>query len=290
MAFAMMSTRKKTILDNIETQMQKENLFFWPICLFSYAPGEGNDWQFPFPNYENGDIFLSWGSVAVKAYASYKPELALKYVKNVLTQYAKDGLAFQRYGRAKQDGLGDDILSGNSLSVVGLYQAIYGINPLYNRFYLDPHITKELAGTQLKYNYRNQQLTIGLDMDGYAVSNNRFKIVSKTDFGFFSVGNELLYFNRNTNKASLKLATMTNSKTALDIKTWGPDRISWVQSSPDITANKMVYQINDLNPGSYYTVLVNNKKLSRTKSNVNGTLVFDYKTNKYKDEIVVLNR
>ena len=126
--------------------MQKENLFFWPLCMYSYNKGEGNDWQFPFPNYENGDIFLSWGSVAVKAYASYKPELALKYVKNVLAQYAKDGLAFQRYGRVKQDGLGDDILSGNSLSVVGLYQAIYGINPLYNRFYLDPHITEELCG------------------------------------------------------------------------------------------------------------------------------------------------
>ena len=141
-------SRKKTILDDIEVQMQKEQLFFWPLCMYSYNAGEGNDWQFPFPNYENGDIFLSWGSVAVKAYASYKPELALKYVKNVLAQYAKDGLAFQRYGRAKQDGLGDDILSGNSLSVVGLYQSIYGINPLYNRFYLDPHITKELAGTR----------------------------------------------------------------------------------------------------------------------------------------------
>ena len=94
-------SRKKTILDDIEVQMQKEQLFFWPLCMYSYNAGEGNDWQFPFPNYENGDIFLSWGSVAVKAYASYKPELALKYVKNVLAQYAKDGLAFQRYGRAK---------------------------------------------------------------------------------------------------------------------------------------------------------------------------------------------
>jgi Bacterial alpha-L-rhamnosidase 6 hairpin glycosidase domain len=129
-------SRRKIILDSIEVQMQKEQLFFLPLCMYSYAAGEGNDWQFPFPNYENGDIFLSWGSVAVKAYAAYKPELALKYVKNVLAQYAKDGLAFQRYGRVKQDGLGDDILSGNSLSVVGLYQAIYGINPCIIAFTL----------------------------------------------------------------------------------------------------------------------------------------------------------
>jgi hypothetical protein len=284
------TTRTKTILDDIEMQMQKENLFFWPICLFSYAAGEGNDWQFPFPNYENGDIFLSWGSVAVKAYASYKPELALKYVKNVLAQYAKDGLAFQRYGRARQDGLGDDILSGNSLSVVGLYQAIYGINPRYNRFYLDPHITKELAGTQVKYNYRNQQLAIDLDMGKYAVSNSRFRIISKTGFGFFSADKELLYFSGNTSKASLKVATMSNSKLALDIKTWGPDQISWAQSSEDVTSGKLVYQINDLKYSSYYTILINNKTLKRIKSSMDGTLIFDYKTNKNSDEILVLNK
>lgn len=108
-------TKKKAILDQIESQMQKENLFFWLVCMFSYQPGEANDWQLPFPNYENGDMFLSWGSVAVEAYAYYKPDLALKYVENVLDRHSKDGLAFQHYGRVKQDGLGDDILSGNSL-------------------------------------------------------------------------------------------------------------------------------------------------------------------------------
>jgi hypothetical protein len=282
--------RTKTILDDIEVQMQKENLFFWPICLYSYAPGEGNDWQFPFPNYENGDIFLSWGSVAVKAYASYKPELALKYVKNVLAQYAKDGLAFQRYGRAKQDGLGDDILSGNSLSVVGLYQAIYGINPLYNRFYLDPHITKELAGTQVKYNYRNQQLTIDLDLDMFAVSNSQFKILSKTDFGFYSSDKELLYFNGNTSEASLKVTTGANSNLALNIKKWGPDETSFSQSSTDVTSNKLVYQINELKQNSYYTILINNKTQKRIKSNNKGTVVFEHKTNNISDEIVVMNK
>ncbi len=112
----------KIILDNIETQMQKEKLFFWPLTMTSYDPGEGKEEQFPFPYYENGDLFLSWGAVAVKAYANYKPELALKYVRNVMDRHSKDGLAYQRYGRVKQEGLGDDILSGNSLSVVGLYQ------------------------------------------------------------------------------------------------------------------------------------------------------------------------
>lgn len=282
--------RTKIILDDIEVQMQQENLFFWPICLYTYAPGEGNDWQFPFPNYENGDIFLSWGSVAVKAYASYKPALALKYVKNVLAQYAKDGLAFQRYGRAKQDGLGDDILSGNGLSVVGLYQAIYGINPLYNRFYLDPHITQELAGTRLTYNYRNQHLTIDLEMNKYAVSNGQFRILSKTDFGFYGTGNELSYFKGNTSEASLKVKTESGGQLALDIKKWEPDEISFTQSSNDGTSNKLVYQINDLKPTNYYTILINNKTQERIKSNNEGSLVFEYRTNNLPDEIIVLNK
>jgi hypothetical protein len=277
--------RTKTILDDIETQMQKENLFFWPLCLYTYAAGEGNDWQFPFPNYENGDIFLSWGSVAVKAYAAYKPELALKYVKNVLAQYAKDGLAFQRYARAKQDGQGDDILSGNSLSVVGLYQGIYGINPLYNRFYLDPHITKELAGTQVKYNYRNQQLMVDLAMDQYAVSNSQFKLLDKNDFGFYGSKNELLYFHGNSETASLKISTAANL--FVEIKEWDENQMVWIQSSKDIISHKLIYQANGLTANSTYNFSINNSIIKRIKSNSKGELVISYKTNTNNEEIKI---
>jgi hypothetical protein len=284
------AARTKTILDDIEAQMQQENLFFWPICLYSYAPGEGNDWQFPFPNYENGDIFLSWGAVGVKAYASYKPELALKYVKNVLAQYAKDGLAFQRYGRAKQDGLGDDILSGNSLSVVGLYQAIYGINPRYNRFYLDPHITPALAGTQLKYKFRDQSLTIDLEMDKYAVANSRFKITSSTDFGFFSTDQKLVYFPGDSDKATLQVTTVANGTLSLDIRKWSTDEMSWTQSSKDTTSNKLVYEIHELTPDSYYTVLMNGQAPQRVKSTGEGSLVFECAGNRDMVEVQVLKK
>ena len=284
------SARTKTILDDIETQMQKENLFFWPLCMFSYNEGEGNDWQFPFPNYENGDIFLSWGSVAVKAYASYKPELALKYVKNVLAQYSKDGLAFQRYGRLKQDGLGDDILSGNSLSVVGLYQAIYGINPLYNRFYLDPHITEEIAGTQVKYNYRNQQLLIDLDMNKYAVSDKQFKIISKTDFGFFNSGNELLYFNGNADTASLQLKTATKEKLTIEIQNWTADRMSWTQYFEDNQSSNVTYHLNGLSSKTAYSISVNDKVIKKQESSTDGSLIFDYNSNSNSKTNIVISK
>lgn len=280
-------TRTKTILDNIEVQMQKEDLFFWPISLTSYAPGEGNDWQFPFPNYENGDIFLSWGSVAAKAYASYKPEIAVKYVKRVLAQYAKDGLAFQRYGRAAQDGRGDDILSGNALSVVGLYQAIYGINPLYNRFYLDPHITPELAGTQVKYNYRGQPLTIKLNMKRYVVSNGQCMIGSLTDFGFSHTGNELLYFKGKADKPTIQVKMSSNVELTLDVKSCEPDKVFFYQSSGDKGAGVLKYQVNSLKPSSYYTVKESNRLLKRIKSTPEGTVVFEHKAGKAPNQIAI---
>jgi hypothetical protein len=281
--------RIRSVLDEIEMQMQKEKLFFWPICLYSYAPGEGNDWQFPFPNYENGELFLSWGSVGVKAYASYKPELALQYVKNVLAQYEKDGLAFQRYGRTKQDGLGDDILAGNSLAIVGLYQSIYGINPMYNRFYLDPHTTPELAGTEIKYNYRGQKLIITLDSNKYAIANGQYKIFSKNNFGFFSTANELLYFSGNSNKASLKVTTAISDKLELEINKWDKDERSFTQTSRSDN-KKFVYQINDVSANSYYTVLLNKKFLTRVKTNSVGYLKFEIRSDKKQNIIEMLNK
>jgi hypothetical protein len=280
-------TRANTILENIEVQMQKENLFFWPICLYSYAPGEGNDWQFPFPNYENGDIFLSWGSVAVKAYASYKPELALKYIRNVLDRYALDGLAFQRYGRAKQDGLGDDILSGNSLSVVGLYQAIYGINPKYNRFYLAPHITNDLAGTQVRYNYRGQLLIIDLEVNRYAVSDNRFKISCTNDFGFNSHDKELQFFTNNADQASLTAKVSSNEPFAINIVKWDNEEMIYTQTYGGPTQKKIVYQINQLKPGTTYLITVNKSNYRRIKTNSNGQLVFEQNGSKNQCEIIV---
>jgi hypothetical protein len=277
------TTRRNHILDEIEGQMQKEKLFFWPLNLYTYQAGEGNDWQFPFPAYENGDIFLSWGAVAVKAYADYKPELALKYVRNVMNQHSKDGLAFQRYGRAKQEGLGDDILSGNSLSVVGLYQAIYGINPLYNRFYLAPHITTELWGTELNYNYRGQKLKIGLENNRYSVANKKFKISSNKDFGFYGVGNELSYFDGNKAVASLKVKGSNNL--SLQINNWDANEMEWTQTTGQ--SKNITYTLGGLSPGVTYFIKVNNKNHSSPKANAAGNVTLTFTTLRTTDDIVI---
>ena len=277
----------KTILDNIETQMQQEKLFFWPLTMSSYAPGEGRETQFPFPFYENGDLFLSWGAVAVKAYADYKPELALKYVRNVMERHNKDGLAYQRYGRVKQEGLGDDILSGNSLSVVGLYQAIYGINPLFNRFYLNPHLTKELAGTEIKYNFRDQKLTIGLEMNKYSVSNGKHQIISNNHFGFFSLGDQLSYFDGNQVKASLMVDIKNSGSFTLDLKNWDTNRMVWIQSSSESKSKMANFIIMNLTPDAVYIITSNGKKNRNIKSDSEGNLTYSNKISVNPTEIVI---
>jgi len=268
------TTRRKAILDKIEEQTSKENLFFWPICLYPYAVGEGNDWQFPFPNYENGDIFLSWGSVGVEAYAGYKPELALKYVDNVLRRYEKDGLAFQRYSRVHQDGLGDDILSGNSLALVGLYKAIYGINPFYNRLYLNPHLPEKLSGTELLYNFRQDKLKIGLAANKYSISDKQFKITSNHDFGFYSSPDELQYFNGTDETCSLKV--QTTETISLEILKWDTGEFTWLQSSEN-EKGKVTYLLQVSKPDSVYSVYDGNRMLT-IKSDKNGVLKFEVKT------------
>ncbi len=280
------TSRRNSILDQVETQMQKENLFFWPISMFPYKTDEGKEYQFPFPYYENGDIFLSWGSVAVRAYASYKPALALKYVKNILRQDSLDGLAFQRYSRKKQDGQGDDILSGNSLAVVGLYQSIYGFNPLYNRFYLDPHITEDIAGSSLRYNYRGQRLTIGLNTNLYSISNDQFTLSSKTDFGFFSTGSTVLYFDKENPVYSIK-ATMADRKhLAVNIIECNSKAILWEQTLRD-TSGHVNYTINNLMPGASYLIYADSKLLKKIKADKNGRLMFDQNGKAEKMKVVM---
>jgi hypothetical protein len=259
---------QKRILDTIEAGMQREHLFFWPLTMTSYAPGEGKDWQFPFPNYENGDIFLSWGSIAVKAYGAYNPAIALKYVKKVLDQYSRDGLAFQRYGRAKQDGMGDDILSGNALAIVGLYQSIYGINPLYNRLYLDPHITPELSGTELIYRFRGQVLKVGLEPGKYSISNGKFKITAGTDFGYQATPGHLYYFNKSSGDTSLVISGCPTL--AVEVLQWEPDKRSWRLEAPKGSVQPISYSVHQLAPRAAYRFSVDGKTVKTIWTDAQG--------------------
>ena len=76
----------------------------------------------------------------------------------------------------------------------------------------------------------------------------------------------------------------------IDIKSLNQDLYSWTQSSQDTVSKKLVYTINQLNPNRFYSISINNKLYQKIKSNGNGTLVFNYKTSKDADEIVVAGK
>jgi hypothetical protein len=48
---------------------KKNSFSFGRFVCTAIMKAEGNDWQFPFPNYENGDIFYHGDLLRVKAYA-----------------------------------------------------------------------------------------------------------------------------------------------------------------------------------------------------------------------------
>ncbi|MHB8524039.1 MAG: alpha-L-rhamnosidase-related protein [Limisphaerales bacterium] len=232
--------RRTALLDRIEALMEKERLFCWPLCFFPYAPGEANASQYPFPTYENGDIFLAWGELGTRAYAPHNPAIALSYVKQVLARYGKDGLAFQRYLRQSQTGAGNDILANNCSIVVGLYRNLYGLQPKYNRLYLEPHLTPDLDGTQLKYWLRGRQYRIRLSRDDYAVSVDGFTARDRKPFAVNVAGHRLEYFHGLSPKCAMAIAVSGAASFELSIRSW-----------PDSAAAERVWSETCLNPGAF---------------------------------------
>lgn len=270
--------RKDAILSQMEELMQKEKLFIWPSCFFPYEEGVGlKNVNYPYPNYENGDLFLAWAELGTRCYSDKNPEIALKYIRNVINQYESDGLAYQRYSRLKQFGRGDDILSNNIMAVVGLYRNIYGIRPQYNRLYLEPHLTAELNGTQLKYWLRNQNYVIGLSKEKYSISVNNFSVFNEHPFGVNFNGNELEYFNGNSNQCSLKISD--KQACSIDILSWGKDNINWEVTGKGLK-NNIHHELCNLKATEVYKLFINGKLIKECTADITGIIRFDYPIDK----------
>jgi len=267
--------RKAAILDQLEAAMERENLFFWPLCVYSYQPEEVYKVNWPFPNYENGDIFLAWGEIGVRAYAAYKPDLAVKYVKNVLARYNQDGLAFQRYRRTTQDGEGNDILANNIQPVTGLYRDIYGIQPKYNRLYLDPHLTRELAGTRLKYLLRGCEYQILLEAGCATAGANQFTVSAETPFGITVAENTLEFFVGNSNSHSLAMTRSTEIPVELRVVSRA-EPLKWQVRTETGKRAILDYAVGGLQPGRCYSVVLDQEDAQEFAANSKGKLMFQH--------------
>jgi hypothetical protein len=243
--------RRHRLLETIETKMKAESLLSWPACFESFAPGEGADDKFP--TYENGDIFLAWAEYGVRAYAASHPEIALKYVRQIVSQYKRDGLAFQRYLRADGKGAGDDILANNCNVITGLYRDIYGIQPKYNRLVLDPHLVSDLNGTSVDYDLRGRHLKIDLSQTEYRVVSDGIAIQSSQPFGIDFGANSLTLFDKNLDVPALTIQVSSGLPFTATVSNWTKKR-HWSISagSHSIVA---VHTFHDLAPGTSFRVV-----------------------------------
>jgi hypothetical protein len=269
-------TRKKAILDGIETKMQHENLFHWPTNFVSYNRDEIHPRNYPFPNYENGDIFMSWGELGVRAYAADNPALAIKYVKLALTRYQADGLSFQRYDRKTQTGTGDDFLSGNCMIIVGLYRDIYGIQPKPNRLYLEPHLTSELDGTQLRYPLRGRDYLIDLSTTGYGVTSGGCTLRSTTPFGVNPTASGLEFFPGHSATWALSVTLPKAQTLTVQIGTWPEDPNAphlWTEASA-AGKGKVAHAVALLRPSTRYALKIDGEQMAALRTDSDGRLTF----------------
>ena len=268
--------RREAILGRMEEEMRKENLFFWPLNFFPYQPDEGQAGNFPFPKYENGDIFLSWGELAVRAYAKSKPEIAVKYIKNILEKYEADGLSFQRYLRNSQRGAGEDILAGNCMPVVGLYRDVYGIQPKHNRLYLEPHLTPDLNGTRLHYNLRDQSYVLELNTRGSRMTVGDFAVQNAEPFALNVQGDTAVFFPGSRSAPGLSVMRSRRAPVEIGIDAW-PASLTGSRKWAESCAERgvvMQHVVSDLQPHAVYSLLCNGRTVGSFKADGAGRIAF----------------
>jgi hypothetical protein len=268
--------QRKQILDEIEKRMQEEKLFHWPLCFLPYAADEGAATSFP--EYENGDIFLSWGEVAVRAYSGYDPNIAVAYARRILERYQQDGLSFQRYLRRDQKGAGDDILAGNCMTIVGLYRDIYGVRPQWNRLRLDPHLTPELDGTKLTYRLRNQryELTLGTNRSEIAVAG--FAVRTAGSFAVDADGNRLACFYGGQDKPAFVITRKTAGDVLVSIDDWPEIKngeCRWTISFPG-QPEALQTTISGLRPQTDYLFQANGQNIATLRADAAGTVTANW--------------
>lgn len=257
------------ILDQIENRTAKENLFHWPLCFDSFKQAEVSPGNWPFPKYENGDIFPTWGYLGVRAYAGHDKAIALKYINNLLKQYQKDGLSSQRYSRVTQLGLGDDILAGIATSITALYRDIYGIRPKWNRMGIEPNLPAQLNGAKFSYALRDTIYQLALSQGNYTMATNGFSINSKESFGAIKIGKHLVFYPNNREDTTIQINASSNKPVNLRVHNWAPGAFSWTITSAD----SYQFVMKGLKPGASYHLLINNVS-STLKATNEGTLTF----------------
>ena len=281
--------RRDELLEVLENAMLKEDLFTWPACIYSYEKEEVRiPHNYPFPKYENGDIFLSWVELGTRSYAKCDPKIAMKYISNIIGQYKIDGLAHQRYARVSQSGKGSDILAGNGMAIMGLYRNIFGIQPQYNRLYLEPHLTEKLNNTMVRYKLRSTNYQIVLRTDQYQISADNFTISSNQAFGIDTDTNQLKYFEGKSRTPKLSFERSEKNDLHVGIIEVAKHELpAWtLQSEKHLNVTQTVY---GLKSDEKYHLVFESKVIGEKVADAKGSLSFSVNlTNRDKKQVTVI--
>jgi hypothetical protein len=202
----------------------------------------------------------------------YNKDIALKYIKNLLFQYNKDGLSSQRFSRTTQAGLGSDILAGSSTTITALYRDIYGIRPKWNRFGLEPNMLRELNGTEFNYTLRDKVYKIHLKENSYKVSTPDFSLEDSDAFGVSMIGSMLLYYPGNRDTEELSVTSADALPPDAIISEWSDKIRRWKMSSTGI----YFFSVKKLVPDTSYKLSVNGKETELFKADATGVISFEY--------------
>lgn len=296
------SERAGVILDEIERLTAKEGLFHWPLCFYPYKPEEVYLRQKVFPEYENGDLFLGWAELAIRAYVKRDPKIAMKYVHKVLERYEKDGLSFQRYLRTNAEGSGDDILANNAMAIVGLYRDIYGVRPRHDRLHIEPHLTAELVGTVLRYPLRGveysvelgkERISIGTGGAGRAGGAVGTVVSCARPFGVDFRGDRVAFFPGLERGAELVVERGSGSGVEIGVEAWPASgergvRRWTLRSTEEGKGLSVRHRVSGLKEASLVRVARDGRAVSDIRATKEGTIefVFDGVTGK-KSEVWV---
>ncbi len=273
--------RIQAIIHQIEERTAAEHLFHWPLCFDSFKREEVQAGNWPFPKYENGDIFPTWGYLGVKSYIHYDKELALKYIRNLLEQYQMDGLSSQRYSRTTQQGLGGDILSGICTGVTALYSDIYGIQPRWNRLMIAPNLTPSLYGTNFNYNLRGCDYKIKLDKSNFQVSSPFYLVSCDTAFGVAGGKGVVRFFPQDRDDIFLSLSNSTQKHISLTVRCFNEQEIRFAVKE----SGKYSMKLSGLGRNTTYELSASGSR-KKIKSSKEGSLVIALNT-KSGDQIIL---
>jgi hypothetical protein len=187
-------------------------------------------------------------------------------------------LSFQRYLRQSQSGAGDDILAGNCMAIVGLYRDIYGVQPKPDRLYLDPHLTRELNGTKLRYELRGRLYLIDLNTEGCAITAGDCTLRDSHPFGINGTGSGLEYFPDTNTDWAMSISRPPDRPLTVQIENWpanpdGPRQ--WTEMAAQ-TKGTTLHVVTHLRPKAIYELKANGQTINSLRADKAGRIKFEF--------------